>query len=108
MLNQVVLVGRIAKELKVEESDNKKVAYVTIAVPRSFKDVNGEYQTDFIDCVLWDSIASNTADYCKKGDIVGIKGRLQMNTIEKCHAKINTVQVVAEKVTFLSSKSGDE
>ena len=107
MLNQVVLVGRIANEIKVEENGDKKSTKLTIAVPRSFKNTNGEYETDFIDCVLWDMIGSNVVEYCKKGDIVGIKGRLQSRTIEKYHSKMNIIEVIAEKVTFLSSKKED-
>ena len=65
MLNQVVLVGRIVRtpELKVTET-GKKTATVTLAVPRSFKNMDGEYETDFVDCILFDLIAENTCEYC--------------------------------------------
>ena len=110
MLNQVVLVGRLTKDLEVKEmEDGKKLTYVTVAVPRSFKNANGEYETDFIECVLWDSIAQNTAEYCHKGDIIGVKGRLQSNSYEKEDGtKVYKMEVVAEKVTFLSSRSANE
>lgn len=105
MLNQIVLVGRLAKEVKVKELESgKKVANITLAVPRPFKNVDGEYETDFIDCVLWETIASNTAEYCKKGDIVGIKGRLQTKTEEDK----KYTEVIAEKVTFLSTNKEDK
>ena len=48
MLNQAVLVGRIVKDPEVKDTDKGKVANVTLAVPRSFKNMNGEYDTDFI------------------------------------------------------------
>ena len=110
MLNQVVLVGRLTKDLEVKElEDGKKVTNMTLAIPRSFKNAEGEYETDFIDCSLWNSIAENTAEYCKKGDIVGVKGRLQSSSFEKEDGnKEFRTQVMAEKVTFLSSKSKDE
>ena len=58
MLNQVVLVGRIVRKPELRESEKgKKLTFVTLAVPRSFKNMNGEYDTDFIDCVLWDNVA---------------------------------------------------
>ena len=74
MLNQVVLVGRIVKtpELRVTET-GKKTATVTLAVPRNYKNMNGEYDTDFLDCTLWTNIAENTTEYCQTGDMVGIK-----------------------------------
>lgn len=111
MLNQVVLVGRLTKEVELKEmEDGKKLANITIAVPRSFKNENGEYETDFIDCVLWNSVASNTAEYCHKGDLIGIKGRLQNGPIANDDGEIvaQTIQIIAEKLTFLSSKSSNE
>ena len=76
MLNQVVLVGRLTSDLEAKElEDGKKVTNMTLAIPRSFKNADGEYETDFVECTLWNNIAENTAEYCKKGDIVGVKGR---------------------------------
>ena len=82
MLNQVVLVGRIVKtpELRVTET-GKKTATVTLAVPRNYKNMNGEYDTDFLDCTLWTNIAENTTEYCQTGDMVGVKGRIQTRVI---------------------------
>lgn len=106
MLNQTVLVGRIVKNPELKETDSgKKVANIILAVPRSFKNSEGQYETDFISCVLWKGIAENTAEYCKKGDLVGIKGRIQTREyVNDDDEKKHTVEVVAEKVTFLSSK----
>ena len=110
MLNQVVLVGRLTSDLEAKElEDGKKVTNMTLAIPRSFKNAEGEYETDFVECTLWNNIAENTAEYCKKGDIVGVKGRLQTNSYEKEDgSKVFKLDVVAEKVTFLSSRSKEE
>ena len=54
--------------------------------------------------MLWDAIATSTAEYCHKGDIVGIKGRIQVTQFEENKEKKYLTEVVAEKVTFLSSK----
>lgn len=107
MLNQIVLVGRLVKDPEITElEDDKKRSYITLAIPRSYKNENGEYETDFVDCVLWNAIAQNTTNYCKKGDIVGVKGRIQSRTIEnEDETKTNKIEIVAEKVTFLSSNS---
>ena len=106
MLNQMVIVGRLTDKPTVKESENgKKYSNVTIAVPRSYKNEEGAYDTDFIDCVLYDGIAGNTAEYCNKGDIVGIKGRVQTHMYEKDNEKRKSTEIIAEKVTFLSSKS---
>ena len=109
MLNQVVLVGRLTKNIQVNKTENgKKIASISLAIPRSFKNMDGIYDTDFVDCILWDNIATNTSSYCKKGDIVGIKGRIQSKSIESENKiRRNQIEVVAEKVTFLSSKKNE-
>ena len=108
MLNQTVIVGRLVRDPEVIETDNgKKVADIKLAVPRSYKNMNGEYETDYIDCVLWTGIAENTSEYCKKGDILGLKGRVQTRAYEIDDKKKYVTEVVAEKVTFLSPPHRD-
>ena len=104
------MVGRLVRDPQVKETEGKKkVSYITVAIPRSFKDVNGEYQTDFIDVVLFDLGAENTCEYCKKGSIVGVKGRIQTGMVEKeGEDKKYYTEIIAEKVTFLSSKKDNE
>lgn len=104
MLNQVVLVGRIVKtpELKVTES-GKKTTTVTLAVPRNYKNSEGQYETDYLDCTLWTNVAENTTEYCQTGDMVGVKGRIQSRTIvNEDGSKRRKTEIVAEKVTFLA------
>ena len=111
MLNQTVIVGRLVSNPEIRETENgNKVSNITLAVPRSYKNSNGEYDTDFISCVLWKGIAENAAEYCHKGDLLGIKGRIQSRNIELDEdTKRQVVEVIAEKVTYLStSKKADE
>ena len=107
MLNQSILVGRIVRDPEIREIDSgAKVTNLTLAVQRPFKNIQGEYDTDFINCVLWRGIAESTAEYCKKGDMIGVRGRIQTRHYETPdEIKHNIVEVVAEKVTFLSNKS---
>ena len=105
MLNQVVLVGRIVRtpELRVTES-GKKTATVTLAVPRNYKNTDGEYDTDFLDCTMWTNVAENTSEYCQTGDMVGVKGRIQTRVIEQEDGtKKKKTEIEAEKVTFLAT-----
>ena len=105
MLNQVVLVGRLTDDLEIQEHNGKKVTTMILAVQRSFKNSDGIYEADFIKCTLWNAIASRTSEYCKKGDIVGIKGRIQTSSFKDKDDKTQySTEVIAEKVTFLSSK----
>ena len=55
-----------------------------------------------VDCYAFDNIAMNTSEYCHKGDIVGVKGRIQRID------STSELQLIAEKVTFLSSKSPED
>lgn len=92
MLNQIGLVGRIY--------ENKYKGFITIAVPRYFKNEEGEYDTDYIKCKVTGHIEENTKEWTKKGDIIGIKGRLQEEE--------GTLYVIVEKVTVLSSNKEKE
>lgn len=108
MLNQVIIVGRLVADPEMVELENgKKVSNLTLAVQRPYKNMDGIYETDFITCTLWDSIANNVKEYCHKGDILGVKGRLQSETQEINDEKKYKLVVVAEKVTFLSSKKDE-
>ena len=110
MLNQIILVGRLTKDVEVKEGENgSKFANLSLAIPRSFKNADGQYDTDFVECKAFESIATNTSEYCQKGDIVGVKGRIQTDTIEKEDGtKEFKMSIIAEKVTFLSSKPKNE
>lgn len=105
MSNQVIIVGRLVQDPQTKELENElKTSYITLAVQRNYKNSEGIYETDLIPCVLYKCIAENTVKYCKKGDLVGIKGRLQTRK-EKETA---VIEIVAERVTFLSSRKENE
>ena len=109
MLNQSVVVGRLVRDPELYETANgNKVTSITLAVPRTFKNPNGEYDTDFISCTLWQGVAENAVEYCHKGDLLGVKGRLQSRTIEDNEKNRTIMELVADKVTYLSSKRADE
>lgn len=108
MLNQIVVVGRLVREPEIKESENgDSYTNITLAVPRSFKNVDGQYDTDFINCKLWSGIATNVKEYCKKGDLLGVKGRVETRTYEKDDKTNYVTEIVAEKITFLSSKKAE-
>lgn len=105
MLNQFVVVGRMASDPEIKETENgMKVCYITLGVPRNFKNNEGECDTDYIDIVLWNNLAENTTQYVKKGDLVGIKGRVQSYDKDD----VRHLEIVAEKVTFLATKKEEK
>lgn len=109
-MNQIILVGRLVKTPEVVTTESgKNMSYITLAIPRSYKNENGEYDTDFLDCVLWNSVAENTSEYCKQGDVIGVKGRVQSRMVEDEEGNnYKKIEIIAEKVTFLSSKKEEE
>lgn len=109
MLNQTVLVGRLVRDPELRETENgHKVTNITLAIPRTYKNVNGEYDTDFVSCVVWKGVAESLVEYSKQGDLIGVKGRIQSRNIEidEDH-KRQVVEVVADKVSFLSKAKRD-
>ena len=110
MLNSVTIVGRLTRdpEVKVNKKTKKSRCFITVAVQRSYKNADGNYDADFIDVTVWDGLADNLSEYCKKGDIIGIRGRIETSSYddENGEMKKSTV-VIAEKISFLSSKKED-
>lgn len=108
MINTLTVVGRLVSDPKIIETKNMKKAIITISVPRNFKNLNGIYEADVIDCIIWAGGAQQVCELCKKGDLIGVKGRLQSSvTIDDGTTYDETVKneltIVAEKVTFLAS-----
>lgn len=105
-MNIVIMIGRITKDIEVRYTEKSlAVSNFTIAVRKDYKNVNGEYESDFINCVSFGNIAEYLQKYSNKGDLVGIKGRLQTRKYEdKEGNKKYITEVLVEKVTSLSSK----
>lgn len=105
-MNRVVLVGRLARDPELRYTPaGQAVASFTVAVNRPFKNQQGEQETDFINCVVWRKPAENLANYMKKGNLIGIEGRIQTRSYEGKDGKtVYVTEVVAENVQFLESK----
>lgn len=110
MLNQIVMVGRIVKTPEIRETEEgKKVTDITLAVPRTYKNADGVYETDFLDITLWNGVAENTYEYCKQGDLIGVRGHIKSRTIEeKDGGKSKRMEIVADRVSFLSQAKEKE
>ena len=109
MNNLVYLIGRLVSDPELKKSESTKdYATITVAVQRPFKNSEGIYESDFIRCTLWNGLAQNTHEFCKKGDLVGIRGRLQVRSYEENEETKYITEVIVEKVSFLTSKKIDE
>ena len=109
MHNLVYLIGRLTENPEVKElEDGRSMLTSNLAVQRSFKNEDGIYETDFLRCILWNGVAARTSEYCKSGDLVGIKGRLQNRKYEDENNTTGYItEVIVDKVSFLASKRED-
>lgn len=99
MLNQLVLVGRYSGYTKNSGDGN----FISLKVPRSYKNAEGEYETDTLYVKVSDNIFDNFKEYVKKGDLIGIKGRVESEFCETNGTKLHKTILVCDKLTFLSS-----
>lgn len=111
MMNQVMLVGRLTKdpELRYTPSGIAQTR-VTLAIQRNYKNGQGEYETDFIQVTIWRKQAENTANFMRKGGIIGVTGRIQTRNYEGQDGKrVYVTEVIASDVSFINSnrQAGD-
>ena len=106
MLNLIALTGRMTRdpELRTLES-GVSVTSFSIAVQRNYK-IEGEYPTDFIDCVAWRNTGEFVGKYFTKGRMAVVSGKLQIRGwTDKEGNKRRTAEVLAENVYFADSKT---
>ena len=107
MINNVTLIGRLTKDVELKCTPaNQAVAQFTLAVNRTFKNVNGERESDFINCVIWRKSSENFANFAKKGALIGITGRIQTRNYENAQGqRVYVTEVIAENFQMLESRN---
>ena len=110
MINQWIGTGRITRDLELKYTGTgTAVLSFSIAVERPFKNAQGERETDFIDIVAWRKTAENIAQYFKKGDGIGVVGRIQTRNYENNEGrKVYVTEVVADDFSLLEPKGNTE
>lgn len=103
MINNVTIAGRLARDPELKYTpQGKPVTTVTIAVQRSFKNSNGEYDADFIQAVIWGNSAETVANRTGKGKMFGVTGRIQTRNYEGQDGKrVYVTEIVAEKTHII-------
>ena len=107
MINNVTLVGRLTKDVELKYTPaNQAVVQFVLAVNRTFKNANGERETDFINVVIWRQSAENFAKWAKKGALIGITGRIQTRNYENQQGqRVYITEVIADNFQMLESRS---
>ena len=109
-MNKVIIIGRNTKDIELKQTtQGTSVIEFSIAVKRAFKNASGENESDFFNCIAFSRLAETISRYVKKGDQVGIEGRLQTrNYTNKEGRKVYVTEIIAENVEFLQTKKQDE
>ncbi len=108
-MNNINLIGRLTRDIELRNVGESKVGKFTLAVNRKFKNKNGEYEADFINCIAWNKTAEIMAQYLKKGNQLGVSGRLEIGFFEKEDGtRVNTHDVVVNDFTFVSTPKKTE
>ena len=109
-MNHVVLIGRLTKDVELRRTNSgKAVASFSLAVNKDFKNEQGSYDADFIDCFVFEGKAETISKYVHKGDRFAVGGQLATRSYEtKEGRKVKVTEVKVEKFEFLESKKQTE
>ncbi len=109
-MNKAILVGRLTKDPELKTTGSGvSVCSFTLAINRRFKNSEGNYDADFINCVAWRQQAEFISKYFSKGRMVGVCGSIQTRNYEREDGqRVYITEVVAEEISFVDSKSQGE
>lgn len=109
-MNKIFLTGNLTKNVeKGTSTSGKTYAKISLAVQRKYKDEYGEYETDFFNCIAWNSPAEFLAKYCKKGNKIAVVGRLETFTYgDKEGNKKTGMQVIVEEVELAQQRRDED
>lgn len=104
-MNKCQIVGRLTRDPEVRNAGETVIARTSVAVNRRFKNKDGNYDADFINITAFAKSAEFLEKYFKKGDLIGITGRITTGSYEKDGMRVYTTEVTAEEIEFVGKKS---
>lgn len=104
-MNHVQLIGRLTRDVDLRVSQSGiSVARFTLAVNRSFKNSQGEYDADFINCIAYRQTADLLAKYFQKGSQLALSGRIQTGSYDNQQGqRVYTTDVIVNQIYFVGS-----
>lgn len=106
MLNSFELIGRLVEDPTVRVLDDGiKVSNIRLAVTRPFKNSAGEFGTDYITVSLWYGTAQLTEQFCGKGDLIFVRGRVASKVQVINEKNYQFLEMIGERVVFLNTKA---
>lgn len=105
-MNKAILVGRLTRDPELKSTANgTNVCSFSVAVNRRYKNAEGNYDADFINCTAWRQTAEFVSKYFTKGRMIGVVGSIQTRNYEdKDGKKVYVTEVAADEVYFVESK----
>lgn len=108
-MNKLILTGRVTKDIDLRVGDHgSHVALFTLAVSRNYKNQDGEYLIDFIDCIAFNNKANLLHQYVKKGDLILVEARLENSSYEKNGERKYVKRVIVDNINFLANSQKKE
>lgn len=109
-MNSFIGIGRLTKDCELRyTTSNKAVASFSIAITRTYKAPNGDYESDFINCECWGQVADTLSKYTHKGDLIAVNGNIRTDKYQDSNGnnKIRTY-ILVNRIQFLSTKKVEE
>lgn len=105
-MNRIVLIGRNTKDIELRATTSGvEVASFTLAVNRNYKNAEGNYEADFLNCVAYKGLAKTISSYVKKGDRLAIDGRVQTRNYTNNEGnKVYVTEIIVENIDFIETK----
>ena len=105
-MNKIILTGRLTRDPELRKTTSGvAVTQFSLAVNRDFKNQEGEYEADFINCVAYRKLAETIVEYVRKGDKLGVDGRLQIRNYDNSEGnKVYVSEVIVNGIEFLETK----
>lgn len=109
-MNKTILIGRLTKDVELRRTaSGKAVASFTLAVNKDYRNEQGGYDADFIDCVAFEQKAETISQYVHKGDRFAVLGQLATRSYEnKEGRKVKVTEVKVTGFDFLEGKKQAE
>ena len=109
-MNSVQLMGRLTRDVEVSKTPTGvSVARFSLAINRNYKNQQGEYDADFINCIIWREAADRFANFFQKGSLVAVEGRIQTGSYEnQSGQRVYTTEVVVERFHFTGERRNND
>lgn len=104
-MNSFIGIGRLTKEPELRyTTSNKAVASFSIAITRTYKNTEGQYEADFINCECWGQVAETLSKYKHKGDLIAVSGNIRTDKYQDSNGNNKTrTFILTNRVLFLAA-----